>query len=512
MEPKSRKLIFVDDNPDDAFLLSRALRKDGFEHTYTYVDNLEDFKQQFLEESWDAIISDYNLINFNGQDVLDYVRKNDTIIPFILVSGIIGEDQAVELMKAGASDYIMKDNLKRLAAALRREIDEAEIKRKAQHDFQLVKQLSLIAKHTSNHVLITNGQEEIEWVNTAFEKSMGYSLEEVVGKIPGRFLQGPETDPATVEFMAEMIGKQVPFSTEIVNYTKAGKKVWLVIHIEPVYDEKGTVEKFFSIQYDITDKKNYELRLLNLNEELEEKVKQRTAALEQLNEDLKSFNYSLINHLQRPINTIIQWVDLLFKRDLSQLSPDVSSMLSEIKIQSSNASNQIKELLTYSLAAQKVVKKSKCDMQLMLSVVLKEPHFKDALEKVELIVDDNLQPCFADNNMVYHILQKILSNAIKFSSKRESPIIKIKSTVKDGMVIYSVEDNGVGFDMKYHDLLFKTFSRLHSGSSFEGAGIGLSTAKRFVEMNGGKIWAEGKVDEGATFYFSMPTLEEPNTI
>ncbi len=504
-----RKLIFVDDNPDDAFLLSRALKKDGFEHAYTYVDNLEDFKQRFHGESWDAVISDFNLINFSGLDVLEHVRKNDSITPFILVSGIVGEDQAVDMMKAGASDYIMKGNLTRLTAALQRAIQEAEIKRKAQKDLALIKQLSLIAQHTSNHVLITNAKEEIEWVNSAFEKAMGYTLGEVTGKVPGDFLQGPETNPATVEHMAEMIRQQVPFRTEIVNYTKAGTKLWLAIYIEPVYDHEGKVEKFFSIQYDITDKKSFELRLLNLNQDLEEKVKRRTAALEQLNEDLKSFNYSLINHLQRPVNTIIQWVDVLFKRDLSKLSPDISSMLSEIKNQSLNASNQIKELLTYSLAAQKVVKKSKCEMQLMLSIVLGAPHIQDTLERVELIVEDNLQPCFADNNMVYHILQKILSNAIKFSSKKETPIIKIKSIVQHDTVIYSVEDNGVGFDMKYYDMLFKAFSRLHPASLFEGAGIGLSTAKRFVEMNGGEIWAEGKVDEGATFYFSLPIWEEP---
>lgn len=500
----SKRILIVEDNPDEAYLINRAIQKTGDDYECSIVTSFGEFQKKFQEGNWEAVVADYTFPDFNGKDVLDYVRMHDEIMPFIFVSGTIGEEFAVELMKSKATDYIMKDRLTRLPIALSKEISDAAFKRKALNDLGLIKQLSLVAKHTSNHVVITNVREEIEWVNEAFEKTFGYRLAEVKGKVPGAFLQGPETDPATVEFMRQKIKIQEPFSVEVINYSKTGTKLWIELYIEPLRNDKGEVVKFFSIQYDITEKKANEAALLALNIRLEEKVSERTAALELLNEELKSFNHTLANGLQKPVNVIIRWVDILFKHNTSNLPEEIKRCLEEIKKNAKNAAIEVNQLLLYSTAAQKPLNKTKCEIIDLIYV------FNLEYSKVEknilegLIVEGDLLPCFADPSMIYHVLKNLLSNAFKFASKAANPMVKISSFASGEMVVYSIEDNGVGFNDKYYDMLFKPFSRLHAETEFEGNGIGLCIAKKFVERNGGEIWAKSVLGQGATFSFSVP--------
>ncbi len=504
MTNKTKRILIVEDNTEEAYLIDRAIQKEGDEYECSMVDSFGEFQEKFQEGNWDAVVSDYRFPGFTGKDVLDFVRMQDEIIPFIFVSGTIGEEFAVELMKAGASDYIIKDRLTRLPIALSKEIADATFKQKALKDLGLIKQLSLVAKHTTNHVVITNVREEIEWVNEAFEKTFGYTLAEVKGKVPGAFLQGAETDTATVEYMRQKIKIQEPFSAEIINYSKAGEKLWIELYIEPLRNEEGEVEKFFSIQYDITEKKAHEAQLLALNSSLEEKVRERTAALELLNEDLKSFNHTLANGLQKPVNLISRWVDVLFRYNLNDVPDEIKKNLEEIKKNANMASLEVNQLLLYSSAAQKALNKSKCEINDLLYVFNREFFHskKDVSENIK--IEGDLLPCFADASMVYHVLKNLLSNAFKFAGKEAHPIVKISSKAAGDKVVYSVKDNGVGFNDKYYDMLFKPFSRLHVESEFEGNGIGLCIAKKFVERNGGEIWAESIVGEGATFSFSVP--------
>jgi|GEM_PF-6068219 len=304
--------------------------------------------------------------------------------------------------------------------------------------------------------------------------------------------------------MRQKIKIQEPFSAEIINYSKAGEKLWIELYIEPLRNEEGEVEKFFSIQYDITEKKAHEAQLLALNSSLEEKVRERTAALELLNEDLKSFNHTLANGLQKPVNLISRWVDVLFRYNLNDVPDEIKKNLEEIKKNANMASLEVNQLLLYSSAAQKALNKSKCEINDLLYVFNREFFHskKDVSENIK--IEGDLLPCFADASMVYHVLKNLLSNAFKFAGKEAHPIVKISSKAAGDKVVYSVKDNGVGFNDKYYDMLFKPFSRLHVESEFEGNGIGLCIAKKFVERNGGEIWAESIVGEGATFSFSVP--------
>jgi light-regulated signal transduction histidine kinase (bacteriophytochrome) len=163
----------------------------------------------------------------------------------------------------------------------------------------------------------------------------------------------------------------------------------------------------------------------------------------------------------------------------------------------------IDDLLAFSKLGRKEVSKSNVDMQSMVKNICDDlgraPDFRARIDIGEL------EPVLADFTLMNHVWTNLLSNAIKYSANKEKPLVKIRSNRNNGMITYSITDNGAGFDMKYADKLFGVFQRLHSSDDFEGTGVGLAIVHRIISRHDGKIWAEGSPGEGATFYFSLPS-------
>ncbi len=164
----------------------------------------------------------------------------------------------------------------------------------------------------------------------------------------------------------------------------------------------------------------------------------------------------------------------------------------------------IDDLLTFSRLGRKGITKSSVDINKVIDTVLSEIN-QSTTHNAE-IKFSNLLPAIADYNLLQHVFTNLLSNAIKYSSKKENPLIEIKSVQKNRELIYSVGDNGVGFDMQYVNKLFGVFQRLHSDEEFSGTGVGLAIVQRIIQKHDGKVWAEGKEGQGATFFFSLPHI------
>ena len=182
-----------------------------------------------------------------------------------------------------------------------------------------------------------------------------------------------------------------------------------------------------------------------------------------------------------------------------------------LKIIQENANKMgvlIDDLLAFSRLGKKDINSSIIDMAAQAKNALYDLKMVTKF-KAEVKIS-NLHPVLADTTLMNQVWMNLLSNAVKYSSKNESPVITIKSAKKNGEVVYSVADNGVGFDMKYAHKLFGVFQRLHDEADFEGTGVGLALVQRIVNKHGGKIWAKGKEGEGATFYFSMPGMKNDN--
>lgn len=217
-------VLLVEDIEDEAILVLRNLKQHWEKVNHTRVQNEEELKAA-LAQKWDIVISDYSLPGFNGARALQIVKQTGIDIPFVLVSGKIGEDVAVSLMREGALDYVMKDNLRRLVEVVKRELEDARIRRDLKEAEQNVQTLSHVARLTNNGVMITDKAGNIDWVNDAFLSLTGYSRDEVKGKNPGALLQGRDTNKETIKYLGDQIKANKSFNCEILNYTKGSDKI-----------------------------------------------------------------------------------------------------------------------------------------------------------------------------------------------------------------------------------------------------------------------------------------------
>jgi signal transduction histidine kinase len=239
-----------------------------------------------------------------------------------------------------------------------------------------------------------------------------------------------------------------------------------------------------------------------LNEELEEKVLERTAQLESANKELESFSYSVSHDLRAPLRAVNGFAILLGERYDGLLDSEGKRLLNIIKENANKMGLLIDDLLAFSRLGKKEIHKSVINMTALAENALHELNTSQQVEAEVKIYD--LHPALADTTLMHQVWLNLLSNAIKYSSNKKAPVITISSEEKDGELVYSIADNGVGFNMRYAHKLFGVFQRLHDAEDFEGTGVGLALVHRIITKQGGKIWAKARVGKGATFYFSLP--------
>lgn len=244
--------------------------------------------------------------------------------------------------------------------------------------------------------------------------------------------------------------------------------------------------------------------------EAEKKLKENFISLQSLNEklnvsnkSLESFTYSVSHDLRAPLRAINGFNDILTKRLSKNIDKDSRELFGYIAENGKKMNLLIDELLAFSRSGTRQLSLVTADMNVLVNESIIE--YEKNEEKIRASIMIDLLPSSAgDVVLLKQVLYNLISNAIKYSSKNDNPIIKIGAIKGKEQNTYYVKDNGVGFDMKYASKLFGVFQRLHDDSEFKGTGIGLAIVKQIIERHGGKVWAEGKLNEGATFYFSLP--------
>ncbi|MFT2007115.1 PAS domain S-box protein [Pontibacter sp. 13R65] len=352
-----------------------------------------------------------------------------------------------------------------------------------------LEKLSVVARRTTNSVIITDAQGLTEWVNEGFTRITGYTLPEMLGRKPGEILQGPETDPDTVRRVSRALKAQEPFSDEILNYRKSGEKFWFYKEVTPIFSESGELTRFIAILSDITARKEEEAQRLAMAREL---YRQNT--------DMQQFTYIVSHNLRAPVANALGLSEALLNQDrnseqyslslgylrhtiqrLDQVLRDVSEVLS---IRSNDNLLEMKPTTVAEVWGQ---------AQDDLSVPLRQcgARVEDHIEEGLLVQ--------ANQAYLHSVFHNLLSNAIKYRSSERPLLIKVEgASYAEGEAILRFSDNGSGLDlMKVRGKLFGLYQRFHRGT--EGKGIGLFLIKTHIEAMGGRIEVSSEENVGTSF-------------
>jgi signal transduction histidine kinase len=248
--------------------------------------------------------------------------------------------------------------------------------------------------------------------------------------------------------------------------------------------------------YDAANQRNRELN------HSQEELRSLNAKLEDANQELESFSYSVSHDLRAPLRAIGGFSRMLEEDQAAGLDDEGKRLVRVIQDNTRKMGQLIDDLLAFSRLGRKPISTAQIDTGKLVGEVLEE--VQAAAERRAKVVVGPLPSAYADATLIKQVWINLLSNAVKFSGKRDDPRVEVSSYEDGADTVYCVKDNGAGFDMRYHDRLFGVFQRLHGDEEFSGTGVGLAIVRRVVTRHGGRVWAEGKVNEGATFYFALP--------
>ena len=312
-------------------------------------------------------------------------------------------------------------------------------------------------------------------------------------------------DMATARAFAEGIrsvleGRRSEFSLEYACHSP-GQQRWFVGRVTRLVDDNQL--RVVVAHENITERRLAEAQVHQLNTELDQRVRERTAQLEVTNQELEAFSYSVSHDLRAPLRAVTGFARILATDHARELDHEGHRLLGVLSAEAERMGELINDLLAFSRLGRQPINRTEFDLEALVREAFAQLAGPDPARKLRFSMSGLARVC-GDAHMIRQVLLNLLSNALKFTGTRKVPEIEFGSRGENGETIYYVRDNGVGFDMKYATKLFGAFQRLHSNDTFEGTGVGLSIVQRIIHRHGGRIWAMAKLDEGATFYFTLP--------
>jgi PAS domain S-box-containing protein len=341
----------------------------------------------------------------------------------------------------------------------------------------------------------------VSW-NEGAGRIKGYQSSEILGKHFSCFYVPEDREAGKPAHDLQEAVSRGRFEEQGQRIRKDGSPFWANVVIAPMYDDSGTLSGFSKVASDITQRKADEREIQNLNDDLENRVAERTAQLKTANNELEAFSYSVAHDLRAPLRHIGGFSKMLVEELGSSLSPTAQHYLNRIRSGSQKMGLLVDELLTLGRIGHNALNRRSTDLGSLVAEVIAILQPECEGRQVQWVISD-LPLVECDPVLVKQVFQNLLANALKFTRSRTPAVIEVSHKADEGQVVFMVRDNGIGFNMKYIGKLFGIFQRLHREEDFEGTGIGLVTVKRIVQKHGGSVWAEAEPDKGAAFYFTL---------
>jgi PAS domain S-box-containing protein len=494
------KILFIEDVATDLELVKRSIRKSEISFFEKVVETEEDFIQALTSYSPDIILSDYSLPQFNGMLALKIRQELAPHTPFILITGSNNEETAVDVMKAGADDYILKDNLTRIGQAIKATIKKQEFigsKKEAEEALFESEQLFRTAfENAAIGVCMVDFQGRFVNVNGTFCNMLGYLKEEIM-QIPFNQITYSEDINIGTSVLDQLNNGEISSVSFEKRYVhKQGQIVWVNISTALVHSLKNKSNYFVSYIQDITERKSSEEQLIIAKEKAEESDHLKTA-----------FLHNISHEIRTPMNAIVGFSGFLNDPDLSF---EKRKQFIEIIVQSSNQLlNIITDIINIATieAGQEQVLEKEININSTLKLLYDQFLVKAEKQNISLSYKtdllDNEAIILTDETKLIEILTNLLGNALKFTRKG---FINFGNTVKNKELEFYVEDSGIGIPTEMHEEIFKRFRQVEISANreFGGSGLGLSITKAYVELLGGKIWLTSEPDKGSIFYFTLP--------
>ncbi len=335
-------------------------------------------------------------------------------------------------------------------------------------------------------ITVQNKNFDIIWVNQPIIDLYG----DVIGKKCYEVYKR-STEPCSDCYIETVFNEGKMLFAERPIVMPNGKLRHNLLSSSPVRDAEGNIVAMLEIVKDITDRK-----------QLEEDLKRKTVELEALNKELESFSYSVSHDLRAPLRSIDGFSQALLEDYAENLNTQGKDYLQRVRIATQRMAEIIDALLELSRVIRSEIRLKQVDLSEMAQKIVTELQERQPERQVNFTITPGLIVT-GDSRLLQLVLENLLGNAWKFTGKQQHAKIEFGVTKPKGKRVYFVRDNGAGFDKAYADKLFSAFRRLHSADEFSGIGIGLATVKRIIHRHGGRVWAEGEVGKGATFFFTL---------